>query len=261
MHIHLSIYAVKRYNLEKKMMVENNMKKHQNAKLLGFVLIMIGIGLAGQVFGIWSLHIFRGWWTLFIIVPSIISILEKGVHSGNVTALVIGAVLLLSTQDILGWDLIGRMVFPGILVAAGIALLIKYNSRNGYADPSSAYRQSFSALSEEEQSAVHHAVIFSERNIVYPNKEYQGASLSVSFGKITFDLTNAAFAGDRNLFVNAMFGNVLLVVPAGVNVIAGSSPVFGSIKNNTVYSEGAPCIRVDVSCIFATMTILSVTSN
>ncbi|MFA0815361.1 MAG: hypothetical protein ACC608_06185 [Anaerofustis sp.] len=233
------------------------MKNHYNAKLWGFVLILIGIGLAGQMFGVWDMHLFRGWWTLFIIVPCLISMIEKGVQPGNIVGLVVGGALLLTTQDILGWDMIGKMVFPAILVAAGIALLVQYSRQPIKTDSSesSDFSRTDSLGEEASDLGVHHSVFFSERTVIYPDKEYTGASLSVSFGKITFDLTHALFVSDREVYVNALFGNVLLIVPAGVNVASSSSPMFGSIKNQTAYRQGVPTLHIDASCIFANVTV------
>lgn len=232
------------------------MKHHIQVKLWGFVLILFGIGLAGQVFGVWSLHIFRGWWTLFIIVPSVIGMIEKGVNARNTTGLVVGGILLLMTQDLLGWDLIGKMVFPVILVAAGVSMLVQYSTEQ------SGKKKEYGSFAptEEEYAAagVHHSVFFSERTVVYPQKEYEGASLSVSFGKITFDLTHASFCMDRELYVNATFGTVVLLIPSGVNVTVATSPMFGSVRNDSGYQEGAPMIRVDASCIFANINILRI---
>ena len=101
------------------------MRKDTASKIWGIFLILIGISVAGHVFGWWTLRLFQGWWTLFIIVPCIISMIQDGVKTANAVGLGIGVVFLLSERTIISWMMLARLFLPVALVAAGAMLLLK----------------------------------------------------------------------------------------------------------------------------------------
>ncbi|MEG1887037.1 MAG: hypothetical protein RR177_02825, partial [Oscillospiraceae bacterium] len=94
--------------------------------LFGMCFVVTGVGLAGNAFGIWSYKdFFDGWWTLFIIVPMLISIFKSGFHMFNSIVLFIGVILLLSSRDIIPGDIIYNMIVPIILVVIGLQILFR----------------------------------------------------------------------------------------------------------------------------------------
>ena len=71
------------------------MKKVSNI-LWGAVLVLIGIVWLVNATGIASINIFfRGWWTMFIIIPSIIEIIKKPKDISSYIFLFVGVLLLL----------------------------------------------------------------------------------------------------------------------------------------------------------------------
>ena len=78
------------------------MKLKSNQSLWGVILILFGIGFAGNALDFWRFSIFfHGWWTLFIIVPCAVSIAQKGFEPLPTAGLIIGILFLLSSWDIL----------------------------------------------------------------------------------------------------------------------------------------------------------------
>ena len=70
--------------------------------LLGLVWILIAVGIICKAFGLWDFELFfDGWWTLFIIVPSFISIIKYGFGVVSTSALYVGVLFLLDRQGIL----------------------------------------------------------------------------------------------------------------------------------------------------------------
>jgi len=81
--------------------------------LWGILLIIVGVLFLGNSLDIWHINLFfKGWWTLFIIVPSIIEIFDKNNFSGSLISLVIGVLLLLACQDIISWSKIWKIFVP-----------------------------------------------------------------------------------------------------------------------------------------------------
>lgn len=102
------------------------MKKNITPLLFGIVFILAGIGYMGNVFFNWHFEIFfDGWWTLFIIVPSFVSILANGPRSFNIAAFCIGATLLIAEQfpNIIGYRQRGIAIFSIAVIGVGITLI------------------------------------------------------------------------------------------------------------------------------------------
>jgi hypothetical protein len=73
------------------------MQSKLNGVLVGVVFIVMGIGFAGEMFNWWEFNpFFDGWWTLFIIVPSIISLCTGKEKIRALIGLAVGIVLWIS---------------------------------------------------------------------------------------------------------------------------------------------------------------------
>ena len=80
------------------------MKKVGNI-LWGVVLIILGVIIGLNATGVTNINIFfRGWWTLIIIIPSIIGLIKNDRKLWSFIWLIIGIVLLLCTQNILSFS-------------------------------------------------------------------------------------------------------------------------------------------------------------
>ena len=96
--------------------------------LWGLLLILIGL-----LFGINSLGIakinffFEGWWTLFIIVPSLIGLIGDNDKKGSLIFLIVGILLLLSARGIISFAIVGRLIVPVLFVLIGLMLIFKRN--------------------------------------------------------------------------------------------------------------------------------------
>ena len=101
------------------------MKKIGNI-IWGIVLIVIGTIIALNALEITDINIFfKGWWTLFIIIPSLIGLIKNSDKVWSLIFLIIGIILLLAAQGILSYTIIYKLVFPLILVIIGINLIYK----------------------------------------------------------------------------------------------------------------------------------------
>ena len=81
--------------------------KNLNKIIWGLLFIFIGIVVLLNSLGVMTINLFfDGWWTLFIIVPSVIGLINDDDKTGNIIGLIIGILLLLSARDILDWGLI-----------------------------------------------------------------------------------------------------------------------------------------------------------
>ncbi len=224
------------------------MKYKVGNTLWGILFIAIGIGFAGNVFHWWDFTLFfDGWWTLFIIIPCLISMVQSGVSTGNAIGLVIGVLLLLSAQNLLGGISIGQLILPLLLVAIGVAILF----HNLFQKPPAQIPEQVTRARRNYSS------VFSGQDIKYPAEDFTGCNISAVFGGVELDLRNAFFREDSIVTVSAVFGGVTLFLPPDVKVEVNNLPIFGGVSNHTGPIEGMNCptLYIKSTCIFGGVDI------
>ena len=100
------------------------MRKNLNKIFFGIAVVAAGIIFLGSAFGFWEISELSGWWTVFIIVPAIGSMIASGLDLLNVAAVAVGVWLLLKCNP--QWVPAERMNHFAIaiaLVAVGFWLI------------------------------------------------------------------------------------------------------------------------------------------
>ena len=217
--------------------------KDKGNLIWGLLLIVIGI-----IIGLNSLEItnislfFDGWWTLFIIIPNLIDIIKDPKKTSNYIWLAVGIVLLLCAQGILSFKLVGKLIFPAILVGIGLSLLLKDRIE-------SKVKEKIKTLNKDGLEEYY--ATFSGQEINPKGDEFKGASLNAIFGGIDLNLTEAQIQKDTLINVTSVFGGVDIIVPANINVKVQSTSIFGGVDNKIKkYTENLPTIYVKAFCLF-----------
>ena len=90
--------------------------KNLRRAIWGIIFIAAAVVMILNSFEIINFNIFfDGWWTLFIIVPSFVGVIQDRKKGGALFGLCIGILLLLSSQNIITWELMGKIIFPIII--------------------------------------------------------------------------------------------------------------------------------------------------
>lgn len=222
------------------------MKKFENV-FWGSVLILIGVIVALNSFGITDIDLFfSGWWTLFIIIPSLFGIIKDSTKTGNYIALVIGLVLLLSSQNILDFENVTKLIFPAILVICGVSFIFKDTIQTGVTEKIKELNSTVGKKELEE-----HAAVFASEEIDVTGKEFKGANLDAVFGGVELNLRGAIIDSDKIINASAIFGGIEIIMPDNVNVIVKSTSIFGGVSNkNRKIQENLPTIYVKAFCLF-----------
>ena len=100
--------------------------KNKLLSIIGVLIIVLGIVVfvKWNPFLLWKFKfMFRGWWTLLIIIPSIISILKGEPNIINVGACIVGIVLFLSSRYIITFYWIRKYLIPLVLVLLGAIII------------------------------------------------------------------------------------------------------------------------------------------
>ena len=218
------------------------MKKVGN-KIWGLLFIIVGLIFGLNALGITDIDVFfDGWWTLFIIIPSIIEIVKEPTSTGNYIWLGIGVVLLLAAQGILDMSKIWKLIFPAILVAIGIGMIFKDVV-------GSKVSEKIKELNKDEKEEYY--ATFSGQKLNFSGEEFKGASLNAIFGGIDIDLRNVNITHDQVINATSVFGGIDILVPNNVNVKVKSNSLFGGVDNKVkTYNENLPTIYVKGFCLF-----------
>lgn len=224
------------------------MRTMQNI-LWGLVLIILGLVFGLNSLGITDINLFfKGWWTLFIIIPCGIGLLKNSNRFGNIIGLIIGIVLLLSSQGFLDFDTIYKLIVPFILVALGLSLLFKETINT-------KINEKIKTLNKD--GLREHAAVFAGEKINIQNENLEGLSLTAVFGGLELDVVNAIIEKDVIINTTAIFGGIDVRVPQNINVKVKSTSIFGGVSNNTrlAKNENMPTIYINAFCMFGGVEI------
>lgn len=226
------------------------MKKFSNI-LWGLLFIALGVIIGLNSFGVTDINLFfDGWWTLLIIIPCTIELFRSRDKTGNLIGIAVGIALLLACQDILTFDMLWKLMLPGILVIIGLSLVFKDVI---FGKKSASFKRSGEKNGQEDT----HFAAFSSKNIRYDGQVFYGNDLTAVFGSVTCDLRNAVIEEDVIINANVTFGGIEILVPPTVNVETKSTAIFGGIsdKRRIDTVNTTPTIYISGLCLFGGVDI------
>lgn len=218
--------------------------KRISSIIWGLVLIAVSAVLVLNAFEITSIEIFfDGWWTLFIIVPSLVGLFTGHDKTSNIIGLLIGTFLLLVCQNILDFDILWKLAVPVIIAVIGIKMIFGGIGRNR------GFIKSMEANGNDIKTGF---AAFSGQDINFDNEIFKGAEFTAVFGGIKCDLRNAVFEGDTVINACCIFGGTDILLPDNVNIKVNSNSLFGGIDNKKHQnsSDNQYTIYLNGTCIF-----------
>ena len=225
------------------------MKNNASGFLWGCILILAGILIAGNIFGIFSFNLFfDGWWTLFIIVPCAASLFQKEFRMSALVGLILGVFLLLAAQDVVSIGNLLRLMVPVILVLIGIKLIFREKFNKNI---SRVYETSGnSGLSE-------YNAIFSANKVNFHNETMPSFNTSAVFGGVDINARSAVLADDIVITATAIFGGITMYAPENAKIVVSSIPVFGGVSNKAFNrsDENTKTIFLNATCMFGGIDI------
>ena len=220
--------------------------KQTRAIIWGLAIIALGVIFGGNALGFFNIDIFfKGWWTLFIIIPGVISLFTEKEWISNLAFVGIGVILLLAANDVFSWDVAWKVILATVLIAIGLSLLLKNIFRGKY---DAEVHERVEKLKKEGKSDSQVA-IFSGSDRVYNKEEFIGDDIVAVFGGAELDIRNAIIKKDVSIQIFCLFGGVELTLPENVQVKSKSGFAFGGISDDrknksekskyTIYIEAA----------------------
>lgn len=198
--------------------------------LWGIAIIALGIIFGGHALGLFELNIFfDGWWTLFIIVPSIVSLITDKDKLMSLSFLAVGIILLLAAQNVFTYDVAWKVILAVFLVIAGLTLIIKtlLHSKNDQEVAKKIEEAAKDGKSMDSQTA-----IFSGSDRAYKDETFQGSNLIAVFGGAKLNLRNAKFTKDTVIKALTLFGGIDIIVPSDIKVKLKSDFIFGGFSDD-----------------------------
>lgn len=221
-----------------------------NIGLLGLALFVLGGAVGLDALGIVEIQLFfRGWWTLLLIVPGLIGLLQ-GRRRALEIGLVVGGILLLAL--VRGWFAAGfglllsvtLLMVGGIMICGGMKWLCLPRRIELEQSPESVIPKYCGALGR--------------RCVSYDGLLFRGAELTAMAGSLQIDLRKARFDRDMEIRADAVLGKVEILLPTNVQVLIGSAVCLGRVRERFPHSAD-PCARivfVDGMCVLGHVEIL-----
>jgi predicted membrane protein len=201
--------------------------------------------MGGWALNFWDFTIFfDGWWTLFIIVPCAVSMMQNGFNMGSAFGFILGVMLLLDAQSVLPFDLTWSLLFPAILVWIGLTIIFggAFRRKNGDGATVTSSNDIFKNSS-----------VFGSTATVYDRERFYGANLFCLFGGDELNLRNALVEENVSIKSTVIFGGTDILVPDDVNVKITSTSVLGGVDDQTKhrgYDKSKPTVFINCVCVF-----------
>ncbi len=234
------------------------MKNRNISRIIwGIVLVIAGTIFVLKVLKIIEIDIlFKGWWTLFIIIPCLIGLFTERGKTGHLIGLVVGVTLLLSAQDIIDFSLAWRLLIPVIIILIGLKMIFAspFNKRTS---------AKIKELKNDSKEPGKCTVAFSSREINYDGQRFEGATLDAVFGSITCDLRNALIEKDCVITASVVFAGIDIKVPDYVRVKIDSNALFGGVSDKRKKAErqddqqnNGLTLYIEANCVFGGVDII-----
>lgn len=211
--------------------------------ILGLILIIIGIIFGLNALEITNINIFfNGWWTLFIILPSINGLITEKDKTMSIITLIIGLALLLGARNIIDFDILFKLSIPTILIILGISMIFKDTLNK-------QFHKEIKELSKNTKEECY--ATFASQDIKI-EEEFKGINLNAIFGGIKYDLRDAQIK--ENVIINAtsIFGGIEILLPKNVKVEIKSNSIFGGVSNEIKQTKDKKehIVYIKGTCLF-----------
>ncbi len=194
----------------------------------GLAIVALGVIFGGNALGLFNINVFfDGWWTLFIIVPSVVSLFTEKEKISSLVFIAAGVLLLLAAQDVFSFEVAWKAILATVLIAIGISIVIKsiFRGKND-----KEVEKKIEDLKDDKVMDSQMAV-FSGTDRVYNDEVFSGANLMAVFGGVDLDLRKAKFTKDTVIRAFCLFGGIDIKVPENVQVKIKSGFIFGGISD------------------------------
>lgn len=221
------------------------MRRNLSNILWGLLFIFVGVGLIGNIFDLWDYKIFfTGWWTLFLIIPAFVSMVQTGIKIGNSIVMGIGILLLLDQQNVIKDGLVYQFAAPAVLIIIGLAILSKAIIKKPV-KTNSVFTGKAVTSSEDFPS---YLAVFSGNTVKNNSINFQGGNATAIFGGNEIDLSDVILSKDVEFNVTTIFAGTEIIAPKNARVELHGFPIFGGNENTAISSADPQAFKIVFQC-------------
>ena len=214
------------------------MNKKISNYVWGIFIVFLGIVLLFKTLDLITFDIFfSGWWTLFIIIPSLVDIVVNDHKITSFNFLLFGILLLLSCQKIIESPIIAFVCI--MIIELGLKILFGKQIKN----------------IKKNKNADTYIGIFGESNASNNNSDFQGCDLVSVFGTVKLDLSEIKLKKDVKIDAVNVFGSIYLTVPDDIDVKINGVNIFGSSYPKKTKANSKYTIYIDTVSVFGDIRI------
>lgn len=228
--------------------------KQLRAIIWGIAIVALGVIFGGNALGVFNINVFfEGWWTLFIIIPSAVSLITEKEKVSSLIFLAAGVILLLAAQNVFSFEVAWKVILAIALVAVGLGIIFKgiFRGKNDK-EVEKKVKDLEDGKTMDSQMAV-----FSGTDRVYKDEVFSGANLLAVFGGVDLDLRDAKFTKDTAIKAFCLFGGVDIGVPENVQIKVKSGFIFGGVSDDrkSTSEKGKYTIYIDAAGGFGGVSV------
>ncbi len=209
------------------------------------LLIILGVGLLLDSFDVWEIgNFFQYLWPTVIIVMGLAVFSKGGKSYFAGSAIILVGVLLLIAPELPGgfWG----TLWPALLILIGI-FIIKSKIIPGKAKI-------------KNSNSINVNGVFSSSYEKVESEDLGSGTINGIFSATNVDLTASRLRDNAQILeINAIFGDVRLIVPSNWKINASGTPIFGSLQNSTARktdpNDVSPLLTVNYLALFGSIKI------
>lgn len=219
-------------------------------KLFGVIMGLLFVAV-GAVYVLNGLNIFDvsvsldGWWTAFIIVPSIYGLITSKPKIGSLAFLAFGVYLLLAARDFITYTAAFRIFVPTLLALLGIKIIIKSLTPKKI------------TCKTNSKGKVECVAAFSSRNTDCTGENVANAQIGAIFGASTCNMSNSTLTDSSCINIFCVFGGAELILPENVEIKSNVFSLFGEVSDKRAVNstEKSTAVTINGFCMFGGVDI------
>ncbi len=217
--------------------------------ILALVFVVFGLVALGNNLGWWNIDdLFLEWWPMILVLIGLVTIFAPGGSwGGGIFLIFLGIIFLLHSHGI--YD-ISDLLWPALLMMVGIIIWPRKN-RSSAEHGDNGNNIYSNAINDEHVFNIN--TILTSRRESFRNEQLAGGHGTAVLGNLELDLRQVQPRDGAYIETTAVFGNIIITVPADWKIEKLGSPVFGRVddrRNNINESGITKKVSIEMNAVF-----------
>ena len=222
----------------------------------GVLLLLLGVGLMLEVTHVIDFN-YDGWWTVFIIVPCLVSLFTSKNKAMPIIGISVGVLLLMASQGVISWNDLWKYIVCIVLIVWGVALIFGRSCTKCCSSLDKQNVDGLKQISQDGRSIRQISASFGKHSYEFAGQRFEGAKVQASFGFVGIDLRDADILDGAVIDVDCSFGGMEIRVSDDVLVKHAVEASFAGVecREHLHIPEDAKTLYVKGHCSFGGIEI------